>query len=81
MGVQEHVSIGLLGRLVGASPHLLHPQGDHLPRSRVLKRQIGVYSFGHEPCSAERSIPPHSSPARKATGSHPRAGLDSWEKM
>lgn len=58
MGVQEHVSIGLLGRLVGASPHLLHPQGDRLPRSRVLKRQIGVYSLGHEPCRTERSIPP-----------------------
>lgn len=52
--MQEHVSIGLLGRLVAASPHLLYPQGDGLPRSRVLKRQIGVYSLGHEPCSAER---------------------------
>lgn len=52
--VQEHVFIGRFGTLVAASPHLLHPQGDGLPHSRVLKRQISVYSLGHEPCSAER---------------------------
>lgn len=37
MGVQEHISIGLLGRLVAASPHLLPPQHDSLPHNRVLK--------------------------------------------
>ena len=54
MGVQEHFSIGQLVKLVAAGPHLLHPRGDALPRSRALKRQISVCSLGHEPCSAER---------------------------